>query len=79
MKTLTVKLPDSLDEDLEKLACRRRVTKSAVIREALARYVVKSSPPAQRSFTALAGDLMGCVEGPEDLATNKDHLAGYGR
>ena len=26
----------------------------------------------------LAGDVVGCVEGPEDLATNKDYLKGFG-
>ena len=26
----------------------------------------------------LAGDLVGCVEGPEDLATNKEYFQGFG-
>lgn len=31
------------------------------------------------SFLALAGDLTGCLEGPEDLSTNEDYLDGYGQ
>jgi predicted transcriptional regulator len=58
MKTLSLKLPDTLDDQLEELA---------------------SSAPARASFTALAGDLAGSIEGPEDLSLNPDHLAGYGR
>ncbi|WP_099241077.1 hypothetical protein [Synechococcus sp. BDU 130192] len=27
----------------------------------------------------LAGDIVGCVEAPEDLATNKDYFADFGK
>ncbi len=30
------------------------------------------------SALELAGDIVGCVEGPEDLATNKDYFKGFG-
>lgn len=32
----------------------------------------------EMSALELAGDLVGCVEGPEDLATNKDYFQGFG-
>lgn len=79
MKTLSLKLPDALDDQLESLAGRLRTSKSAVIREAISGYLNENSPPARESFAALARDLSGCVEGPEDLSMNPDYLAGYGK
>jgi predicted transcriptional regulator len=78
MKTLSLKLPDTLDDQLEALASRRRTSKSAVVRDAISGYLKVSSAPTRASFTALAGDLAGSIEGPEDLSVNPDHLAGYG-
>jgi predicted transcriptional regulator len=78
MKTLSLKLPDALDDQLEALASRQRTSKSAVVREAISGYLKESSAPARASFTALAGDLVGSIEGPEDLSFNPDHLAGFG-
>jgi hypothetical protein len=78
-KTLSLKLPDALDDELETLAAQRRTSKSAVIREALSGYLGRNGSASRVSFAALAGDLAGCVEGPDDLSANRDHLAGYGR
>jgi predicted transcriptional regulator len=79
MKTLSLKLPEALDDELENLAARKRTSKSAVIREALSGYLGRNGSTQGASFAALAGDLAGCVEGPDDLSVNPDHLAGYGR
>jgi predicted transcriptional regulator len=79
MKTLSLKLPDFLDDQLESLAGRLRTSKSAVVREAISGYLTENRSPAPASFAALAGDLAGCVEGPEDLSVNPVHLAGYGK
>jgi Arc/MetJ-type ribon-helix-helix transcriptional regulator len=78
MKTLSLKLPDSLDGQLEALASRQRTSKSAVVREAISGYLEKSSAPTRASSTALAGDLAGSIEGPDDLSLNLDYLADYG-
>ncbi len=82
MRTLSMKVPETLDRDLAELATRRGVSKSALIRDAMAELVTREGsserPPAD-SFLALAEDLAGCVEGPEDLSTNEDYLDGYGR
>ena len=78
MKTPSLKLPGSLDDQLEALASRQRTSKSAVVREAISGYLKESAAPARTSFTALAGDLAGSIEGPEDLSFNPDHLAGFG-
>jgi Arc/MetJ-type ribon-helix-helix transcriptional regulator len=79
MKTLSLKLPDSLADQLEALASTQRTSKSAVVREAISAYLKETSAPARVSFTALAGDLAGSIEGPEDLSVNPGHRAGYGR
>ncbi len=70
MKTLTVRLPDSLATEIEHESQVRRVSKSDVVRERLHR---PDRPPGRRgTMRELLGDLIGSVEGlPTDLATNK--------
>lgn len=80
MKTLTVKLPDDLARQLDQTAGRKGCTRSALIRQALAGYLVENRASDQGpSALDLAGDLVGCADGPEDLSSNPDHLADYGR
>lgn len=49
------------------------------IREALSAYLGRKGSAGRTSFAALAEDLAGCVEGPDDLSVNPDRFAGYGR
>jgi len=79
MKTLSLKLPPALDRELEALARRRSVGKSALVREALTRYLAVSPRPSKGSFLERAGKLAGCVEGPSDLSVSAEHLEGYGQ
>ena len=79
MKTLSLKLPESLDQQLTVHARQRRTTKSALVREALTGYLHPKGTPRKGSFLDLAGDLIGSLEGPGDLSTNKDYLKDYGR
>jgi hypothetical protein len=79
MKTLSLKLPLALERELEALARRRNTGKSAVVREALSRYLASGLPPAKGSFVELAGDRVGCVEGPADLSANMEHMEGFGQ
>ena len=37
-----------------------------------------SSQDQEISALDLAGDIVGCIEVPEDLATNKDYFQGFG-
>ena len=78
MKTLSVKIPKTLDGDLVKLARQKGVTKSELIREALAQLSSGETPAARGSALALVEDLVGCVEGPGDLSYNKSHLDDFG-
>jgi Arc/MetJ-type ribon-helix-helix transcriptional regulator len=75
MRTVSFKLPRELDDALDELARSRGASRSALVREAI-EALAKGK---RRSVTALAGDLVGSLEGPTDLATNKKHLGGYGK
>lgn len=81
MQTLSMKVTEDLNRTLSDLARQRGISKSALIREAITELVARERPgrPASGSFLAAAEDLAGCVDGPEDLSTNVEHLAGYGR
>lgn len=75
MRTVSLKLPTSLDRQLDQLSQKRGTTRSALVREALEAYVSNPS----KSVTAAAADLVGALDGPKDLSTAKRHFAGYGR
>ena len=80
MKTLTVRLPDSLAADIEEESRRRKVSKSDVIRDRLS---LPSRSGRRRVPRDPIVNLVGTVDGlPSDLsAQKKEHLAaaGYGR
>jgi metal-responsive CopG/Arc/MetJ family transcriptional regulator len=76
MKTLSLKLPLSLSVKLERAAKKRGQSKSAVVRAALEQFLKGERP---LSALELAGDLVGCCEGPADLSTNPKYLEGYGK
>ena len=75
MRTVSFKIPEDLDNALSELARSRGSSRSALLREALGSL----AKGKRRSVTSLAGKLVGSVEGPADLATNRKHLSGYGR
>ena len=79
MRRLSLKLPPALDRELAALARRRCVPKSALVREALARYLSSDSQPSKGSFLKQARRLAGCVEGPSNLSSGAEHLRDYGR
>jgi predicted transcriptional regulator len=74
MRTVSFKLPGELDDKLSELAKERNSTRSALVREAL----VALAKGKRHSVTAAVDELQVTVEGPEDLSTNRKHLAGYG-
>jgi len=79
MKTVTVKLPDSLDAKVATLASHRGETKSEIIREALDALCANTESNAAVSCLDLAGNLAGSLEGPRDLSSHPRHLKGYGQ
>ena len=80
MKTLTVRLPDSLAAELEAESRRRSVSTSDIVRERLERAPAAAAKPNPASYDI--ADLIGSVDGlPADLGARKKHYLrlGYGR
>jgi predicted transcriptional regulator len=75
MKTVSLKLPPSLNVRLERAAKERGQSKSEVVRAALEQFLSGERP---MSALELAGDLVGCAEGPGDLSANPEHMEGFG-
>jgi predicted transcriptional regulator len=74
MRPISIKLPKNLEKLLDDLARARRLSRSAVVREALQVYAAG----ARRSATAAAGELVGSLDGPRDLSTSPKHMRGFG-
>ncbi|MGH9366920.1 MAG: ribbon-helix-helix protein, CopG family [Thermoanaerobaculia bacterium] len=79
MKTMSLKVPDSLDAQLTELARRTGRSKSVVVRLAIAEFLPKEGRGSHRTFLARALDLAGSVTAAPDLSVNKRRLEGYGR
>jgi Arc/MetJ-type ribon-helix-helix transcriptional regulator len=81
MKTLTIRLPDTLITQIEVESRRRKLSKSDIVRERLSRATA-SSHRRPATLDAIA-DLIGSVDGlPADLGANKKkylRTTGYGR
>ena len=78
-RTLTVKISRPLAARLSARVRKRQTTQSAVVREALERYLRTDGLAESDSFLSLARDLVGSVSGPPDLSSNRKHLRGFGR
>ena len=80
MDTVTVKMPEPLARRLGVVAARKRLSRSAVVRSAVERYLdADVYPVAERPSTYdLVKEASGTIEAPADLSTNPKHLEGYG-
>lgn len=78
MRTISLKLPDDVDDRLEARAKELGVTKSEFTRRAIALQLERKSRQGP-SCLDLVRDIVGAARGPRDLASNKQHLRGYGR
>ncbi len=74
MRTISLKIPDALDKELDTMAKQRNVTRSEVLREAISSL----SKQRERSAADLAGELVGSLRGATDLSTDAKHMRGYG-
>ena len=81
MNSMTIKLPSQLDQAVVDACKREHVSKSELVRRALASYVSQrhtGTPPA--SALERSGDLVGCFTGgPKDLSSNPAHMDGFGQ
>lgn len=79
MKTLSVKLPESLLERLDSAAIKKGESRSTLLREAIEMVLNEENRSQTESCMDLAKDLAGSVTGPTDLSFNKDRLEDYGK
>ncbi len=73
MKAMSLKLPTDLRAWVTAEARRRQASESEIVRRSLEQARCGSSAKAL-SCADLAGDLVGSIEGPSDLSTNKAYL-----
>jgi hypothetical protein len=81
MNTLTIKIPAGLDAALAQASERQQLSKSELVRRAVAAYLGQAGErPGAPSALDLAGDLVGCFGGgPSDLSSNPRHLDDFGK
>ena len=81
MSTLTVKIPDQLEQELKQVLTEEHLSKSELVRRALTSYIFQRT--TSRPFVSAleqAGDLVGCFEGgSEDLSSNPKHMSDFGK
>jgi predicted transcriptional regulator len=76
MATMTIRLNRRESARISMLAKKRRVTRSQLVRDALAQLESVNAGNIGDDW----GDFIGAVKrGPADLATNPRHLARFGR
>lgn len=75
MESMSIKLPRTLSAKVSRIARRRNVSRTEVVRDALEAYTSREGSSAATAVS----DLKGCLKGlPRDLSTNHKHLKGYG-
>ncbi len=80
MVTITCKISDELNEQLEAEASRKMLSKSALVREALEHSFKRPRQARQRTAFDQIKDLCGIVkEGPADMSTNPKYMDGFGK
>ncbi len=78
MNTLTLKIPDALDNALQLASARRHMTKSAVVREALEQVLadeLKQTTPAANWLGQWRGALSAKSSGQAESATGDARVA----
>ena len=77
MESLTIKLPRQLSARVTRLARRRNVSRSALVREALE---LLTSDRGGETFIDRVSEYVGAGDDlPADILTNPKHMKGYGR
>jgi predicted transcriptional regulator len=79
MKTLVVRIDDALDAKLERWASVRAKTKSALVRETLQNALSTSVEGQDSAYDKMLGGLGVVRSGIHDLASNPEHLKGFGK
>lgn len=77
MQTLTLKVSTTTSARLDRLAARRRTTKSAIMREALDEKL-RSSANEPSVYDLMKASVGSIDSGLRDLGHNPAHLKGFG-
>ena len=76
MPVMTIRLSRRESAKVASLAKKRKVTRSEVVRQAIAQLETGTAKSALDDLK----DLVGLIkDGPTDLATNPKHMKGFGR
>lgn len=69
---MSIRLDPATEALLNRLARRRKTTKSVIVRESLVAYGREAESPSRKGDRPIdhVRHLIGCVEGPGDLAAN---------
>ncbi len=78
MTTITCKIPEMLDAELEAVARSRGTTKSAIVREVLEERLGRGRKRRTLTAYSLAKTLCGSLHGPPDLSANARHMKDFG-
>ena len=79
MTTISLKIPDELVARMDALASARRTNRSALLREALEEKLKDYASNTPPSLFEQSADLCGKESsGLGDLASNPEHLEGFG-
>ena len=80
MTTITCKIPDELNKQLDAEASRKLLPKSALVREALERSLKHRSKARQQTAFDRVKDLCGIIkDGPKDMSTNPKYMKDFGK
>jgi predicted transcriptional regulator len=80
MTTITCRIPDKLDAELEAVAEKRKIPKSAVVREAIAANLQEQKNHGRLSAYDVMKEGCGVIKsGRCDLATNPKYMKEFGR
>jgi Arc/MetJ-type ribon-helix-helix transcriptional regulator len=78
MKTITCRLSEPLDAQLEAVAREQGISKSDVVRNALEQQLGKKQGKRLQRAYDLVKDLAASVTGPSDLLSNPKHMEDFG-
>lgn len=80
MTTITCKIPEKLDAELEAIVEKRGISKSELVRQAIEQNIEQQKRQVKLSAYDLMKEACGIIKGgPRDLATNPKYMQGFGR
>jgi hypothetical protein len=80
MTTITCKIPDELNAQLDAEAARKLLPKSALVREAIERSLKHGRKARRQTAFDRVKHLCGIIkDGPKDLSTNPKYMKDFGK